>query len=146
MSAEANATTARRILDEAWNAGNIEVLDELCAPDCIEHDLSMHEEVIGLEANKERIRGYREAMPDVHVTIDDLVASGDRVVTRWHASGTNDGELMGNPPTHRSIEITGMSIDRFDSGGRLAETWDQWDNLSFMQQLGLAPSMEAQQA
>jgi len=146
MAAEANAATARRILDEAWNAGNIEVLDELCAPGCIEHDLSTHEEVIGLEANKERIRGYREAMPDVHVTIDDLVASGDRVVTRWHAAGTNDGELMGNPPTHRSIEITGMSIDRFDSDGRLAETWDQWDNLSFMQQLGLAPSMEAQQA
>ena len=146
MSADANATTARRILDEAWNAGNLEVLDELCAPDCVEHDLSTHEEVVGLEANKDRILGYRDAMPDLHVTVDDLVASGDRVVTRWHASGTNDGELMGNPPTHRHMEITGMSIDRFDSDGRLAETWDQWDNLTFMQQLGLAPAMEAQQA
>lgn len=142
MNAEANAATARRILEEAWNAGNLEVLDELCAPDCVDHDLSSHEEVIGLEANKERVRGYRAAMPDLHITIDDLVAGGDRVATRWHASGTNDGELMGNPPTHRHLEITGMTIDRFDMDGRLVETWDQWDNLSFMQQLGLAPSME----
>jgi steroid delta-isomerase-like uncharacterized protein len=146
MSAEANAAATQRILEEAWNNGNFGVLDELCAADCVDHDLAMHEEVSGLEANKERIRGYRAAMPDLHVTIDDLVASGDRVVTRWHASATNDGELMGNPPTHRHVEFTGMSIDRFDSDGRLAETWDQWDNLLFMQQLGLAPTMETQQA
>jgi steroid delta-isomerase-like uncharacterized protein len=144
MSAEANAATARRILDEAWNKGNIDLLDELCAPDCVDHDLATHEEVQGLQANKERVRGYRTAMPDLHVAIDDLVASGDRVVTRWHATGTNDGELMGNPPTHRRMEITGMSIDRFDADGRLAETWDQWDNLVFMQQLGLVPEMAAQ--
>jgi steroid delta-isomerase-like uncharacterized protein len=146
MSAEANVATTRRILEEAWNKGNFAVLDELCAPDCVDHDLAMHDEVSGLAANKERIRGYRAAMPDMRVTIDDLVASGDRVVTRWRVSGTNDGELMGNPATHRHVEITGMSIDRFDSDGRLAETWDQWDNLGFMQQLGLAPAMEAQQA
>jgi steroid delta-isomerase-like uncharacterized protein len=146
MSAEANAKAARRILDEAWNAGKIDVLDELCAPDCVDHDLATHEEVMGLEANKERIRGYRMAMPDVHVTVEDLIASEDRVVTRWRASGTNDGEFMGNPPTHRGFEITGLSIDRFDMDGRLAESWDQWDIMGFMQQLGLAPAMEAQQA
>lgn len=146
MSAEENAATARRILDEAWNGGRLDVLDELCAPDCVDHDLAMHEDARGLATNKERIRAYRAAMPDLHVTIDDLVADGDRVVTRWHASGTNDGELMGNPPTHRRTEFTGMSIDRFDADGRLAETWDQWDNLTFMQQVGLAPAMESQQA
>lgn len=145
MSVEANATAARRILEEAWNAGNLDVLDQLCASDCIDHDLSTHEEVGGLEANKKRIRGYRAAMPDLRVTIDDLVATDDRVVTRWHVSGTNDGELMGNPPTHRHVDFTGMSIDRFDANGRLVETWDQWDNLAFMQQLGLTPALEAQQ-
>jgi steroid delta-isomerase-like uncharacterized protein len=144
MSAEANAANVRRILDEAWNEGRIEVYDELCAPDCVDHDLSMHEEAAGLEANKERVRGYRVAMPDLHVTVDDLVASGDRVVTRWHATGTNDGELMGMPPTHKRVEITGMTIDRIDADGKVVETWDQWDNMSFMQQLGLAPAMEAQ--
>jgi steroid delta-isomerase-like uncharacterized protein len=144
MNAEANAATARRILEESWNQGNLDVLDQLCAPDCVDHDLSTHEEIYGLDANKERVRGYRAAMPDLHVTIDDLIASGDRVVTRWRASGTNEGELMGNPPTHRHAEFTGMSIDRFDADGRLVETWDQWDVMSFMQQLGMAPAMEAQ--
>ena len=139
MSAEANAATARRIV-EAWNTGNLDVLDELLAPDYVDHDLSTHEDVQGVEANKERVRAYRAAMSDLRVTIDDLVAGGDRVASRWHATGTNDGELMGNPPTNRALEITGMSIDRFDADGRLVETWDQWDNMGFMQQLGLAPA------
>ena len=139
MTAEANAATARRVV-EAWNTGNLDVLDELLAPDYVDHDLSTHEDVQGVEANKERVRAYRAAMSDLRVTIDDLVAGGDRVASRWHATGTNDGELMGNPLTNRALEITGMSIDRFDADGRLVETWDQWDNLGFMQQLGLAPA------
>jgi steroid delta-isomerase-like uncharacterized protein len=141
MSAEANEAAARRVL-EAWNQGNFGVLDEVCASGYVDHDLAMHEDISGLEAQKERIRGYRMAMPDLEVVIDDLIASGDRVVTRWHVSGTDDGGVMGNPPTHSRMNITGMSIDRFDADGRLAETWDEWDNLAFMQQLGLAPSME----
>jgi steroid delta-isomerase-like uncharacterized protein len=144
MTAEANAANVRRILEETWTQGNLSLLDELCAPDCVEHDLSTHEELYGLDASKERIRGYRAAMPDLHVTIDDIIASGDRVVTRWRASGTNEGELMGNPPTHRHAEFSGISIDRFDADGRLAETWDQWDVMSFMQQLGIAPALQAQ--
>jgi steroid delta-isomerase-like uncharacterized protein len=144
MTAEANTANARRILEEAWNQGNLSLLDEIGAPDYVEHDLATHEELYGLDANKERVRGYRAAIPDLHVTIEDLIASGDKVVTRWRASGTNEGELMGNPPTHRYAEFTGISIDRFDADGRLAETWDQWDVMSFMQQLGLAPAMEAQ--
>jgi steroid delta-isomerase-like uncharacterized protein len=144
MTADANAASIRRILEEAWSQGNLDLLDELCAPDCVEHDLSTHEELYGLESSKERIRGFRAAMPDLHVTIDDLVAVGDRVVTRWRASGTNEGELLGNPPTHRHVEITGISIDRFDADGRVAETWDQWDFLSFMQQLGMSPALQGQ--
>lgn len=144
MSAETNAASVRRILEEAWSGGNLDLLDELYAKDCVEHDLSTHEELYGLESNRERVRGYREAMPDLRVTLDDIVASGDRVVTRWRASGTHEGDLMGNPPTHRHVEITGISIDRFNDDGRVAETWDQWDLMSFMQQLGIAPAMQAQ--
>jgi hypothetical protein len=83
------------------------VLDELCAPDCVDRDLAIHEEVRGLDATKQRVVGFRAAMPGLRVTIDDLVASGDRVVTRWHASATNDGELVGNPASHRHVEVTG---------------------------------------
>jgi steroid delta-isomerase-like uncharacterized protein len=143
MSAEANTACVRRILEEAWSQGNLDLLDKLYATDCVEHDLSTHEELYGLDANKERVRTYRDAMPDLQVSVDDMIASGDRVVTRWRAVGTNEGDLMGNPPTHRHVEITGISIDRFDADGRVAETWDQWDLIGFMQQLGMAPATQA---
>lgn len=142
MSAEANAGSVRRILEEAWSGGNLDLLDDLYASDCVEHDLSTHEELYGLDANKERVQTYRDAMPDLQVSVDDMIASGDKVVTRWRASGTNEGDLMGNPPTHRHVDITGISIDRFDENGLIAETWDQWDLVGFMQQLGMAPATQ----
>jgi steroid delta-isomerase-like uncharacterized protein len=144
MSAEQNLAASERILAEAWTEGNLEVIDQLCASDCVDHDLASHEETRGVDANKERVQSYRTAMPDLTVSVVDSIASGDEVAIRWVARGTNDGELMGNPPTHRKVEITGMSIDRFDADGKLVETWDQWDMLGFMQQLGMTPEMAAQ--
>src|SRR5258706_14367140 len=144
MTPEANAANARRMLAEAWNQGNVDLLDELCTPDCVVHDMSTHAEFYGLDANKQRLRGYRVAMPDLRVRIDDLIACGDKVVMRWCSSGTHEGDWRGNPPTFRRAEMTGMSIDRFDADGRLAESWYQWDVLSMMQQLGITPDMQAQ--
>jgi steroid delta-isomerase-like uncharacterized protein len=144
VSAETNAAAARRIVDEGFNQGRLEVVDDVCAPNVVSHDPAEPEDVSGTEAHKARIDAYRIAMPDLVVTIEDIVASGDLVATRWRVQGTNDGELMGMAPTHRAVEITGMSIDRFDSDGRLAETWDQWDNAGFMSQLGIAPEAVAQ--
>jgi steroid delta-isomerase-like uncharacterized protein len=143
MSAEQNVAASRRVIEEAWNQGNLAVIDQLCAPDCVEHDLSTHEEIRGIEAEKERVRAYRAAMPDLRVSIDDVFASGDEVVLRWTARGTNDGELMGNQPTHRRVEITGISIDRYNAEGKLVEVWDEWDNLGFMHQLGMRPQLAA---
>ena len=78
--------------------------------------------------------------------IQDTIATDDAVVTRWQATGTNTGELAGMPATGNAISMTGMTIDRFDADGLLVETWDQWDNLAFMQQLGMLPEGEAAQA
>ena len=144
MTAEANAANARRILDEGWNEGNLDTLDELCAPDCVVHDMSTHGEFYGVDAKKQRLLSYRRAIPNLHVTIEDLIAAGDKVVTRWCTRGTHEGELRGYAPTYRHCEISGMSIDRFDAEGRLAETWYQWDVMSLMQQLGVAPDMQVQ--
>jgi steroid delta-isomerase-like uncharacterized protein len=144
MSEEDNAAAARRIIDEGFNAGRMEVFDEVCTPDVIGHDPAEQADLSGVEAHKERTKGYRTAMPDLVVTIEDIFASGDRVASRWTASGTNDGELMGMPPTHRHVEIAGLTIDRFDAEGRLAESWDQWDNAGFMTQLGIAPESVAE--
>jgi steroid delta-isomerase-like uncharacterized protein len=143
MTAQANAENSQRIIDDCWNAGDVQVIDQLVSADYIDHDLSTHEELRGPKANKERIDSYRKAMPDLHVTVEDLLASDDEVVARWRCTATNDGEFLGNPPTHRHVDFTGISIDRFDANGRLVESWDQWDNLSLLQQLELAPAQQA---
>ena len=144
MSADANAATAKRVLEEAFSQGQVDILDEICASDYVGHDPADPEDTRSIEAAKERARMYKTAMSDLEVTADDIVACDDKVVMRWTARGTNDGELMGMPPTGKRVEITGMSIDRFDADGKIAETWDQWDNAGFMTQLGVTPEMAGQ--
>ena len=143
MSAEANAAAARRVVEEAFNEGRVEVFDEVCSPDIVSHDPAESEDLRGIDAHKERVRAYRTAMSDLELVVEDVIAAGDKVATRWRARGTNDGELLGMPPTGKHTDITGMSIDRFNSDGRIVETWDQWDNAGFMVQLGLAPEPTA---
>jgi steroid delta-isomerase-like uncharacterized protein len=137
MTAEQNLAASKRFFDEAWSRGNLSVFDELCASDCVDHDLTMHEDCVGLEANKARVRGYREGVPDLEVRVEDAFASGDEVVVRWKAHGTHDGNLFGLPPTHREFTITGISIDRF-AGDKLVEAWDQWDQSGMLEQLGVS--------
>ena len=144
MSAEANLAAARRVTEEAFNEGRLEVIDELCSPDIVTHDPAEPEDLHGTDVLKERCQRYRTAMSDLEVTFEDIFATEDRVAARWTARGTNDGELAGMPPTGKRMEITGNSIDRFDSDGKIVETWDNWDNAGFMQQLGMTPEMAAQ--
>ena len=88
---------------------------------------------------------YRTAFPDMRITIEDQVAEGDKVVTRWTASGTHQGDLMGIDPTGRRATVTGITIDRI-SGGKVEETWTNFDAMGMMQQLGVIPSPEQAQA
>jgi predicted ester cyclase len=81
------------------------------------------------------IQGYKSAFPDLHVTVDQQLAEGDLVTTRWTATGTHQGELMGVAPTGKQATVTGILIDRFE-GDRIAESWEVWDALGLMQQLG----------
>ena len=140
MAAEHNLAAARRIMDEAWNGGRLEVIDELCTPDCVDHDLSSHRDIEGTESSKQRIERWRAAVPDMRVTVEDAFAGGDEVVVRWTARGTHAGELVGVAPTGKVLEVSGMHIYRFDSDGRIVEIWDHWDYLGFMQQLGKVPA------
>lgn len=139
MTSETNLQTSRRLLEECINEGNLDLMDELCATDFVTHDPAEPEDVVGIEAHKLRIARYREAMPDMRFEIEDQVASRDRVVTRWTVTGTNTGKLQEMKPTGRPVEIDGMTIDRFDSVGRIDESWDYWDNLGLMRQLGMIP-------
>jgi steroid delta-isomerase-like uncharacterized protein len=82
---------------------------------------------------------YHGAFPDAQITVEDQIAEGDKVITRWTGRGTYQGEFTGVPPSGNRVETAGMTIDRF-SGGKIAETWTIYDALGMMQQIGAIPS------
>jgi steroid delta-isomerase-like uncharacterized protein len=137
---EANKAISRRFVEEIFNAGRLEVADELVTPDFVGHDPASPEPIIGPEGMKRNIEGYRSAFPDVRLTIEDEIAEGDRVVLRWSARGTHEAELFGIPATGKQATVTGITIDRIVDG-RIAESWNNWDTLGLLQQLGVVPAM-----
>ena len=139
MMSEENKALARRFLEEAFNEGNLDVVDEIVTSDYVLHDPASPEgEIRGPEGIKGFVQMYRSAYPDTDITVEDQIAEGDDVVTRWTARGTHQGELLGVPPSGNRVEVTGISIDRF-SGGKFAESWTNYDALSMMQQIGAIP-------
>ena len=137
-SAQENKAVSRRVAEEIFNGGNLDLADELYAPDYVLHDPSLPENLHGPEGLKQYAAMNLGAFPDVRVSVEDQIAEGEMVVTRWTATGLGTGELLGIPPTGRRIEISGITINRF-SGGRIAEDWYQSDDLGMMQQLGVIP-------
>ena len=143
---EENKALARRLIEQVYNDGNLEVIDEIVAEDYFHHDPTMpQEEGHGREHLKEFTRMYRSAFPDLHVQIEDQVAEEDKVVVRWVANGTHEGDLMGVDPTGNRVTMAGMTIYRIDEG-KIAETWDNYDAMGMMQQLGVIPSPEEAKA
>ena len=138
---EQNKALARRALEEVWNQGKLAVVDELTASNAISHDPNVPGgKFTGVEGAKQYVQVYRAAFPDVHITIDDQIAEGDKVVTRWTAIGTHKGGLMGVPPTNKRATVTGIAIDRYQ-GGKVVESWTSYDMLGLLQQLGVVPSL-----
>jgi len=135
---EQNKAISRRLVEEAFNQGKLDVVDELVAPDFVNHDPSSPEEIRGPEGLKDFIRTYRSAFPDIRVRTEDQIAEGDKVVSRWTGGGTQQGELLGMPPSGKQATVTGISIDRLE-GGKIIETWNNWDTLGMLQQLGAIP-------
>jgi steroid delta-isomerase-like uncharacterized protein len=129
---EENKDLARR----AWEAiNNPDILDEVYALDVVWHEPD--QEVQGLEEARQFISMYKTAFPDLNVTVEDVIAEGDKVVTRITFHGTHQGEVEEfGPPTGRQIEVKGITISRIENG-KIVEDWDSYDNLSILQQLGL---------
>ena len=117
MTAEENKTIARRLQEEVFGQGNLQVVDELLASDYVSHAPGDPEQRRGVEDIKHIVRTYRSAIPDLTYTVEEQVAEGDMVVTRWTARGTHQGEFMGIAPSGNRIEVSGMSMDRI-SGAR----------------------------
>jgi steroid delta-isomerase-like uncharacterized protein len=131
MSAEDNKALARRGFEETMNQRNLAVLDELHVPDFVFHAASRT--IQGREPFKQFISMFLTAFPDLHVTIEDMIGEGDRVVVRFTYRGTHKGDLMGIPPTGKQVAVTGISIMRVANGKFLEE----WINTDLMQQLGV---------
>ena len=141
MSTEDNKALIRRIFQEFWDQKNLAVADELVETNHTNHSPGSHPELPSdLEGFKEIARAYFTAFPDLRVTIVEQVAEGNTVVTHWTAQGTNTGSLFGMPATNKAAIFTGITIDRI-AGGKLVESWTQFDHLGMYQQLGLLPSM-----
>jgi steroid delta-isomerase-like uncharacterized protein len=143
MSQE-NIATSRRFTEEAFNRGNLSVIDELSTEDFVGHDPMTGDQ--DKEGGKQAISGYRAAFPDLHITIEDIFAAGDKVAYRWSVEGTFENEIMGLQPTgERGDPVRGITIDRFE-GGKIAESWSQWDTLTFMRDIGAIPEQTAASA
>jgi steroid delta-isomerase-like uncharacterized protein len=137
---EHNKAIVRRLFTELWNNGNLLVADELFAPNYAHYDPSTPDFGRGPDSEKKRAALYRTAFPDLHLTIEDVIAEGETVMTRWSCRGTHKGDLNGIAPTGKHITITGLTVARV-SNGKIVEGYVNWDALGLMQQLGVVPQL-----
>ena len=138
---EENKEKARRLIEEAFGQGNLQIVEEVLDPDFVCYDPNSESgEIRGANNIKQEIEYFRQAVPDLTYTVEDQLAEGDKVVTRYTASGTHQGEFFGVAPTGKRIEMSGIQIDRFDEeNGKMVEEWPEYDLLGAMRQMGAMP-------
>jgi steroid delta-isomerase-like uncharacterized protein len=134
VMSEKNKALVRR----SWELpDNLDIIHEVYAPDLVWHDPDR--DIKGAEEARQFVSTYKTAFPDLQTTVEDVIAEGDKIVTRWTVRGTHQGEVEEfGPPTGRRAEIKGITIHRIE-GDKIVEEWNSYDNLSVMQQLGLMP-------
>jgi len=137
MSVEENKAKQRRVFEELLSKGNLAIIPELIAPDYV-YRSPLGMEVKGPEGCKQFANMMRNAFPDYHVTIDDIIGEGDMVVVRATVRGTHRGEFIGIAPTGKKVEIKEAVFIQF-ADGKAVEAWSYVDNLSVFQQLGVNP-------
>jgi steroid delta-isomerase-like uncharacterized protein len=136
-----NKTLVRRYVEEVLNKRNLALIDELFAPTFIDHDASMPE-AKGAAGVKRLAAMVHDSFSDLHFTVEDMVAEGDKVVYRYSVRGTHKGSFMGIAPTGEQFAVTGIHIYRV-ADGKLQEEWENWDMLGLMRQLGVIPQPAA---
>ncbi len=139
MSAEDNKALVRRWFEELFNEAKLDVADEIVTPDHVSHDTSTPEHPPGPEGERQLVNLVRGAFPDGRISIEDLVAEGDRVAVRWTFRGTHRGDFMGVAPTGNQVEMGAMDLLRI-AGGKIAETWSNVDMMAMMRQLDAVPA------
>ena len=143
MSTEENKAIIRRGLEEILNQRNLDAVDAYFSSNYLGHDPALPEDLHGPQEFRRFAASYLSAFPDLHISIEDQFAEGDKVVTRFTSRGTHQGDFMGIAPTGNRIEVEAISIDRI-ADGKSAESWTIVDVMGMMQQLGVVPSPEQQ--
>lgn len=133
---EQNKTFIRRLIEEVIGRGNFALVDEFVAEDYVGHSTSP--ELNTREGHKQFLVALRRAFPDLELIIEDQIAEGDQVVTRWTARGTHRAEFAGVPATGKRVVMNGIDIDRV-ANGKLVECWTKSDDLGLLKQIGAIP-------
>jgi predicted ester cyclase len=134
---ESNKAVYRRWIEEGINKKHVDLVDECVAEGYVFHGPG-NVTANGPAGLRELVTGYLTAFPDLHITIDDLVAEGEKVVLKVTARGTHKGPLGDIAPTGRSVTITSINFTRFE-GGKMIEDWQEFDELGMMRQIGAVP-------
>lgn len=130
------AARARQSYEELWHKGNLDFIDLNCEPDFVAHDAFAGE--LDRDGFKKLVGFFRDAFPDIRFRLEDVLVSGTCVTVRWVATGTHRAPLMDIPPTGRRVEVRGIGLSRY-AGGMEVESWQMWDVMGLMQQLGVVP-------
>jgi steroid delta-isomerase-like uncharacterized protein len=141
MSAHSKAI-ARRVFEEVFSHGNLDAIDDLFAVDYRDHDPVNEQDTYGRDGVRAETAAYRAGIQDLRFTVEEQIAAGGSVVTRWVAHGTHDGELLGLAATGNPIEVHGITIHRL-ADGRIQEGWWNWDVLGLMRQIDAIPAEQA---
>ncbi len=139
MPTDQNQTLVRRFFDEVCNQRMLNVADELFAANHIYHD-PQSPTGPGPEGMKQLIGTYQTAFPDAHWQVIETISAGNDIITRWTGEGTQEKELNGMPPTGKHVKVDGIWIQRCNNG-KITESWNVWDTLGMLQQLGVVPAM-----
>ena len=141
MSTETNKAIVSRYIEQVWNNGRQDLVEEFFAEDIVEHGIENLPGMNGRDSLKTIIGMIRNGLPDINLTLNDVIAEGDKVVTQWSYTATHQGELMGIPATGKQLALSGAAVYRLVNA-RIVELWNYADNLSLMQQLGVVPTPE----
>ncbi len=140
MSEENKAVVRRfnELVEGYWRTGDTDAFDEVIAPDFVHHAPGLPPD---LEGMKQALPMFRAAFPDMRLTVEEMIAEGDKVVDRVTVRGTHEGELMGIPASGKQVEFMETHISRI-ADGKIVERWGQWDAMGMMQQIGAVPAPE----
>ncbi len=120
---------------DMWNKADVNIVDKVYANEIVRHDCGLPEDIVGLENIKSYLQNFFNAFPDLKVTVEETIVSGNKLSQRWTLTGTNTGTMADMPPTGKIVRVSGVSIIHIDKG-KAVEIWDFYNALDMYQQLG----------